>query len=90
MKQNLEDAWAKLEEMENIFQTMMVKTYRLQSQRVCLEMLSGEPGDGHPHSVSTKLGFSNFSNIFKITKRHPYKQSRTQVPVLERKGGFIK
>ena len=53
MKQNLEDAWAKLEEMENIFQTMMVKTYRLQSQRVCLEMLSGEPGDGHPHSVST-------------------------------------
>ena len=67
MKQNLEEAWAKLEEMENIFQTMMVKTVRLQSQRVCLEMLSGEPGDGHPHSVRP---YFSKNLTFKTPKNH--------------------
>ena len=51
IKQNMDDAWAKLAELEETFTGMLSKTYRLQSQRVCLEMLSGEPGDGHPDTV---------------------------------------
>ena len=47
----MDDAWAKLAELEETFTGMLSKTYRLQSQRVCLEMLSGEPGDGHPDTV---------------------------------------
>ena len=45
IKQNMDDAWAKLAELEETFTGMLSKTYRLQSQRVCLEMLSEKTED---------------------------------------------
>ena len=48
----MNNVWAKLEKLEANYTGMLTKTYHLQSsQRVCLEMLSGEPGDGHPDTV---------------------------------------
>ena len=63
IKQNMDNCWAKLAEMEGIFSSMMTKTYRLQSQRICLEKLSGIPGeDGHPDHVTTT--FNHYQNFF--------------------------
>ena len=47
IKQNMDNVWAKLAALEATFTGMLTKIYRLPSQRVCLEMLSEEPGDGH-------------------------------------------
>ena len=51
----MKDAWIKLEELEATYNGMMMKTHRLQSNRICLEVLSGglEQELGHPDRVST-------------------------------------
>ena len=47
IKQNMDNVWAKLAALEATFTGMLTKIYRLPmpSQRVCLEVLSEEPGD---------------------------------------------
>lgn len=57
IKENMKDAWEKLEELEQTYAHMLTKTYRLQSNRICLEVLAGEPEEGHPEMVSRKLFF---------------------------------
>ena len=54
IKDNMKDAWIKLEELELTYNSMMMKTHRLQSNRICLEVLSGglEQEIGHPDRVS--------------------------------------
>jgi hypothetical protein len=51
IKQNMSDAWAKLDQLESTYNSMIMKTHRLQSNKICLELLSGEKGDGHPDHV---------------------------------------
>lgn len=52
IKQNMKDAWNKLDQLEQTYNGMLTKTYRLQSNRICLQVLAGEPEDGHPDRVS--------------------------------------
>ncbi len=55
IKDTMQEAWAKLEELEQTYTGMLSKTYRLQSNRICLEVLSGEPEEGHPDRVSFSM-----------------------------------
>ena len=50
IKENMEEAWSKLNALEQTYNHMLTKTYRLQSNHICLEMLAGEE-DGHPDKV---------------------------------------
>ena len=50
IKENMEEAWSKLNALEQTYNQMLTKTYRLQSNHICLEMLAGEE-DGHPDRV---------------------------------------
>ena len=53
IKQNMKEAWDKLEYLEQTYNGMLMKTHRLQSNRICLQVLSGEAEDGHPDRVSS-------------------------------------
>ena len=55
IKQNMKEAWDKLDKLEATYSNMLQKTYRLQSNRVCIEVLSGELDDGHPDRVNDRL-----------------------------------
>ena len=52
IKENMKEAWDKLNELEQTYSQMLTKTYRLQSGQICLQMLAGEE-DGHPDRVSS-------------------------------------
>ena len=59
IKENMKEAWEKLNELEQTYSQMLTKTYRLQSGQICLHMLAGED-DGHPDRVSTISNFNTF------------------------------
>ena len=79
IKQYMSDAWSKLEQLEASYNGMLLKTHRLQSNRICLDVLSGEPVDGHPHSVRTCLLYASAFNF------HRYLSSAPVLPKRKRK-----
>ena len=54
IKENMDEAWSKLHALEQTYNHMLMKTYRLQSNHICLQMLAGQE-DGHPDRVSLIL-----------------------------------
>ena len=50
IKDNMNEAWEKLDNLESAYHDMLMKVHRLQSNRVCLGLLTGEdyPGEEHP------------------------------------------
>ena len=54
IKENMDEAWSKLHALEQTYNHMLMKTYRLQSNHICLQMLAGQE-DGHPDKVSLKF-----------------------------------
>lgn len=50
IKETMADAWEKIEALENAYEDMLNKALRIQSNRVCIENLTGEeyPGENHP------------------------------------------
>ncbi len=50
IKENMNEAWDKLENLENAYHDMLMRVHRLQSNKVCLGLLTGEdyPGEEHP------------------------------------------
>jgi hypothetical protein len=50
IRECMTEAWEKIDTLEDTFHDMLQKVHRLQSNRVCLGMLTGEnyPGENHP------------------------------------------
>ncbi len=50
IQDNMDEAWDKLESLEEAYHDMLTKVHRLQSNKVCLGQLTGEdyPGELHP------------------------------------------
>ena len=50
IKQNMGEAWEKLDDLESSYQQMLLRIHRLQSNRVCIGLLTGQdyPGEQHP------------------------------------------
>ena len=87
----MNEAWSKLNELEQTYNSMITKTYRLQSNHICLQMLSGEE-DGHPDKVSVwprdfenitsqrsilQVSFSSFANFKKMQLRMQREEKNT-------------
>ena len=53
IEQNMTETWSKLDDLESSYQQMILKIHRLQSNRVCLGLLTGKdyPGESHPTQV---------------------------------------
>ncbi len=52
IKENMGQVWDKIDNLENAYHDMLMKVHRLQSNRVCLGLLTGTdyPGECHPHN----------------------------------------
>jgi hypothetical protein len=52
IKDNMAEAWGKIDGLETAYHDMLMRVHRLQSNRVCLGLLTGTdyPGECHPHN----------------------------------------